>query len=168
MKRRLFRLLSALSLLLCVGTCVLWARSYWRSDGIWITTDVDNRELQQYGSHWYKGYTAETAFGQVRFQVQWNLSVYPSTPATWSIRWTSDEHVGFEGQSGGGTHTQARYRFSLWRPALAAGVTPGIFVMTRRRRRQNPGHSFCLRCGYDLRATPDRCPECGTVPTAPK
>jgi hypothetical protein len=50
-------------------------------------------------------------------------------------------------------------------PLLLLGATPpALHILRTRRRRRRVRATSCERCGYDLRATPGRCPECGHVP----
>ncbi|HEV2296466.1 MAG TPA: hypothetical protein VGR35_21660 [Tepidisphaeraceae bacterium] len=46
-------------------------------------------------------------------------------------------------------------------------VRAGLFLVQRLRAQRRPCTGRCARCGYDLRATPERCPECGAVPNPP-
>ena len=45
----------------------------------------------------------------------------------------------------------------------ALAVLPAVSVLRWRRRRRRLLSGLCPSCGYDLRASPGRCPECGAA-----
>ncbi len=55
------------------------------------------------------------------------------------------------------------YYIPIWSIALVCAVASGLLTVPPvLRRRMRTKRGLCLDCGYDLRASRERCPECGT------
>ena len=82
--------------------------------------------------------------------------------------WLKRIGVAYSSIDYGNEGRQMRYAVYLPHWAVVVGLLVPVaarFWMIARRRRVagRRGRNCCVVCGYDLRATPGRCPECGTV-----
>lgn len=74
--------------------------------------------------------------------------------------------VGRRASSPGAAYVPFTDEWSLqgefWLPLVLLTILPATWVFVTARRRR-AAHDACPWCGYDLRATPAQCPECGKV-----
>lgn len=187
---RLFTLASALSLLMCAATVVLWVRSHWHQDVVERIESFHPPWFQEPGNE--KDLTLDATsidgvlliewlrFSPTDLRTQQNVSykwICYSAPMDGPflprgiLRAKGMPHCISAGPYGV-TYGDWLYgwRFSLliphWLLASVLLLAPAGLFWTRFLKRVRPRTGCCLRCDYDLRATPSRCPECGTpVPT---
>jgi len=99
--------------------------------------------------------------------------IYTKLPASWSSK-ARHQVLGFgysdegAGPARGWSDTFQELRVPLWLPLTLFVGVPVILMARERKRKRSTRAGLCLACGYDLRATPDRCPESGAVPALTK
>jgi hypothetical protein len=185
LRRILINALAGLSLLLCMAAVGLWVRSSWyfadrvswvRAGGVPVLNVVELdrgrivvfRAVPVDDSGQIVGAETEWLTEDWRPHADWDvvpagtgvmLSYVAFDEGTW--RWGG---LVYQRERSISLHQAIRFRVlavPLWMIGAASAVLPCVRAIdfVRRRRRYAQGH--CPACGYDLRATPDRCPECG-------
>jgi hypothetical protein len=101
----------------------------------------------------------------------WKLEKLP--PSNFPVHGDTLLHqLGFEmweKQYPGEFHTvQRNWMIPIWLPMLACLIAPIAWYRRWSRVRHRRTHHLCMRCGYDLRESPQRCPECGAESNAMK
>jgi hypothetical protein len=191
-RRRLARILlnaaTGVSLLLCVATAVLWVRSRWHvlavdhSVSRRVGPSVVDSSYRMFGGPdsvafvrdiWtHAGVEAADLPNFLRHPEwsvdSWSVGQLAPDPAdpTFFHNWTDwrvHSVVGiYDGGRGRGELKTLELPYAVLFMGTAALPVLAARRAWRRHRTARKGH--CQSCGYDLRATPDRCPECGAVP----
>lgn len=177
MVRHLFTAASVLSLLLCVGTFALWVRSYWRYDDLRFTqlstsssgvqsmismsVATNQGVLTLLNSKYVMiGQQLKQIRALLRQHVQairsWDHYSAPSMTNTFV---DADQKFGFSWHR---LSTEWEFICPMWFPTAIFSMLPlaRIAPFVQKRMRIKCGH--CSRCGYNLRASIERCSECGT------
>ena len=117
---------------------------------------------------------SDTASESVRWGWQWfepdptASSVYQSQSPRWigwtGIQWRFVHRPARPGETY--VYSDAFVIVPLWLLIGASAAASFLFWRLARAARRRAELGLCPKCGYDLRATTDRCPECGTTKSA--
>jgi hypothetical protein len=177
--RYMIHLITALSLTSFVVSVALWARSYRMHESFaWVQLKGSREMLTFRGrlvfSHVeYIGMAENEELGfRHTAEAPAEILRLDESPDEDDLLYRHWSRIGFgteESLSG------PRCWYALWCPTWfiavltgSAASSLGMISMRLRRRSARVLAGLCSRCGYDLRATPDRCPECGAIPTSVK
>jgi rubrerythrin len=175
-------LLAIFFALLALATEVMWVRSYLYDEAITLTrndsisTGVISTGLA-FGS--LRGGLSFDCL-RIHYDSSWDLQSRPLSLQVMSIplqtfdsmnrrfgfeialELRQEQKLGFYSEHPFKGETAIAIPYLL--PLLLVSIFPlcRLYVILKHRRLIETGR--CKNCGYDLRATPDRCPECGTIP----
>jgi len=172
--RSLFTLCAAVSLVLCVAACVLWVRSGVRGEvRAWRDADCAGCFSTLRSAAGYIQYTRSEYPFPVPEAMQAGHYTYDQPgQGLVSFAQAGDTHLqlpGFRFDDFAGSVTPvgivkfraAKLHYGV--ALLATGPLASAWLLTAGRRRARARAGLCLACGYDLRASAERCPECGAA-----
>ena len=145
---------------LLAGACLLWFASSFLYEGTRITSwngqllimTVDTSQK------WTDAFAENGGVRGLAMRLQSSAGI------------TDCHALGF-GDWGGKSREDGRFRMvgvPLWFPVLLLMLPAVRFLWVQRRQSRRAMRNQCLHCGYDLRSSAGRCPECGTpIPSAP-
>ena len=180
MTRRLLDLAAALSLLLFIASAVLWVRSFcwayvrWGHAGLSVAAD---HSAQRWCGAWYAG--ADSSAGVeliggepirvMRFAERWPDPFFGFSQGRWNAGLEQGQWLGLRATLPPNVTVPPDFRYCYvvvpnWLPVVVSSLLPGASLARKQCQKRRSSRGFCASCGYDLRATPDRCPECGHFP----
>jgi hypothetical protein len=175
-QRILLRTGTLLSFVLFIAAAFMWARSYFVSEGIsWgkngyadngtlirrvVYVDSGHGRIHLTRAHFSSLFLDGVSPKEEGIHYLRPSPIVPAQSPDWSF-------AGFTYSSFGGDVDLQLGAFSVpyWFLLLTFGLFPALWLI-RYILRKRPPSTTCPTCGYDMRATPHRCPECGAVPSS--
>jgi hypothetical protein len=168
MKHKALSFLGRAMLFICIGTVTLWIRSVWRGD-VLIYSHPDAQFFRALSVAGFISIQAAPHCPSLHCGLRWHAfprgSFYwspPTTRASDGRLWSVTPYSGEQPQI-------AVWSITFPHGLLAAIVGIPLLIPSALRwrqsyiRRRRTARGCCACCGYDLRASPGRCPECGVA-----